>query len=165
LQANYTIPFFLSAPGITGGSNLYDWLENRADPGASRPNYAAASQPVRNGDVANFATALLGLPSVAGSLMIPEFVKPVNIARDGEGLTVVWPRYLTRWTLESTEDLVAGRWETVFTGLSDHNGGHVHTISVPPSGNCFYRLRRPESAAAVVPNRSVSKLRRAARKG
>jgi hypothetical protein len=165
LQGNYTIPFFLSAPGITGGSNLYAWLENRADAGAARPSYVAASQPVRNGDVANFATALLGLPAVPGSLMIPEFVKPVNVARNGQDLTVVWPAYLTGWTLESTGDLVSDPWKAVTTGLTDPDGQHVHTESLSISGNRFFRLRRPASAPENAPALPARKARRAVRKG
>ena len=143
LQGNYTIPFFLSAPGITGGSSLYGWLENRFDPAAARPLYTDARQPVRNGDVANLSAALLGLPSVPGSLMLPEMAKPVNVTSNGTDVTVVWPAYLTGWTLEFTDDLPSGVWQTVSTGLTDSNGQHVHTVSVPVPEKRFFHLRRP----------------------
>lgn len=143
LQGNYTIPFFLSAPGIPGGSNLYDTLENRFDAGAGRPAYTDARQPVRNGDVANFSTALLGLPSVPGSLMVPEFKKPVNVTRAGEVVTVKWPVYLTKWTLEFTDDLAALPWQTVTSGITESGGQRVHTVAVPAPTIRFFRLRRP----------------------
>ena len=143
LQGNYTIPFFLSAPGIAGGSSIYGWLENRFDPAAARPLYTDARQPVRNGDVANLSAALLGLPSVPGSLMLPELVKPVNVTSNGSDVTVVWPAYLTGWTLEFTDDLPSGVWQTVSTGLTDTNGQHVHTVSVPVPEKRFFHLRRP----------------------
>jgi hypothetical protein len=78
--SNVTIPFFLLAPGIAGGSDLYDYFENRFEAGATRPSYTAARQPMRNGDVANLSAALLGLPSVPGSLMVPQ-LKPRSGAR------------------------------------------------------------------------------------
>lgn len=143
LLGNYTIPFFLSAPGIAGGSSIYGWLENRFDPAAARPLYTDARQPMRNGDIANLSTALLGLPSVPGSLMLPELVKPVNVTRNGNDLTVVWPAYLTGWTLEFTDDLPSGVWTTITTGLTDSSGQHVHTVSVPAPEKRFFRLHRP----------------------
>lgn len=143
LQGNYTIPFFLAAPGITGGSSIYGWFENRFDAAATRPLYSDARQPVRNGDVANLSAALLGLPTVPGSLIMPELVKPVKVTRSGSDLTVVWPAYLTGWTLEFTDDLPGNVWQTVSTNLNDSNGQHVHTVSVPVPEKRFFRLRRP----------------------
>ena len=143
LSQNYTIPFFLSAPGIPGGSNIHDWMENRFDPVGTRPTYTASGQPMRNGDVANLAAALLGLPSVPGSLIKAEFKKPVTVAREGEAVTVSWPRYLTGWTLEFTDDLANGPWQTVSTGIIETGDLRVHTVSPPPPPTRFFRLRRP----------------------
>ena len=39
----------------------------RLDPGTTRPTYSASPQPIRNGDGANLALKLLGLPSIFGS--------------------------------------------------------------------------------------------------
>ena len=62
---NYTIPFLVWGPGITPG-DLYALNPDYRDPGDGRPGYAGP-QPVRNGDVANLVTDLLGLDPVPGS--------------------------------------------------------------------------------------------------
>ncbi len=62
---NYRIPFLVWGPGVSAG-DLYAMNAGRTDPGTKRPSYAG-SQPVRNGDVADLATRLLGLPAVKGS--------------------------------------------------------------------------------------------------
>jgi hypothetical protein len=69
----YTVPFFAWGPGIPSG-NLYNFTANRFDPGPGRPDYNAAQQPVRNGDSANLAMSLLGLPNVPGSSMSIQLV-------------------------------------------------------------------------------------------
>jgi hypothetical protein len=63
--ANYTIPFVVWGAGVAD-AGLYELNPDYADPGTGRPSYAG-TQPVRNGDVANLVTALLGLPPVPGS--------------------------------------------------------------------------------------------------
>jgi len=66
---NYTIPFYVWSPDISeiyAGKDLYALnLESRVDPGSGRPDYAQAKQPIRNGDAANLALSLLGLPAIA----------------------------------------------------------------------------------------------------
>jgi hypothetical protein len=62
---NYRIPFLVWGPGVAH-RGLYGLNPDYADPGARRPTYAGR-QPVRNGDVANLATDLLGLGAVRGS--------------------------------------------------------------------------------------------------
>ncbi|WP_244929607.1 alkaline phosphatase family protein [Nocardioides sp. W7] len=64
--ANYRIPFVVWGAGVTAG-DLYALNPQRADPGHGRPSYDARRQPVRNGDLANLVTGLLGLPAVPGS--------------------------------------------------------------------------------------------------
>ena len=143
-QENFTIPFFLSAPGLPGGSNLYGAFENRAAPVAtSRPFYTDASQPVRNGDVANLATALLGLPPVPGSLIRPELKRPLTITRGGNFITVAWPSYLTGHTLEYIDDLNGTTWTTVTSGIAEAAGQKSHTFTYPPPDRRHFRLRRP----------------------
>ena len=63
---NYRIPFLVWGAGVARG-DLYDLNAGYRDPGTKRPSYAARRQPVRNGDVANLATGLLGLKPVPGS--------------------------------------------------------------------------------------------------
>ena len=65
----YTVPFHVWGPGIASNTDLY--FENplvRTDPGPSRPSLSGP-QPVRNGDAANLALTLLGLPDVDGSTL------------------------------------------------------------------------------------------------
>ncbi len=73
---SYTIPTFLWGPEIPAGVDLYSILANRGDPGDERPDYNAPVQPLRNGDTGNLALALLGLPPVPGSSMLPELSLP-----------------------------------------------------------------------------------------
>jgi hypothetical protein len=63
---NYTIPFVVWGPGVAR-ADLYLLNPDYRDPGDGRPGYGGP-QPVRNGDVANLVTSLLGLDPVAGSL-------------------------------------------------------------------------------------------------
>ncbi len=65
---NYTIPLFAWGEGVDAGADLYDLNASRVDPGTGRPDDDGLGQPLRNGDVANLALDLLGLPPVPGSL-------------------------------------------------------------------------------------------------
>ena len=136
------IPFFLSAPGITGGSDLHALFENRFNPGTGRPSYVDAAQPVRNGDVANLSAALLGLPAVPGSLMVPEFAKPLTFVRAGTTNTLSWPAFLTSYTLEFADDLDAGTWTPLTDGVIEMGGQQVYTFTSPPPDARFFRLRK-----------------------
>lgn len=71
LPVNYTIPFGVWGAGVSAGVDLYSINPNRLDPGTTRPTYSANPQPIRNGDVANLVTTLLGLPVVPGSTINP----------------------------------------------------------------------------------------------
>lgn len=65
-QFNFRIPFLAWGAGVTTG-DLYALNPQRKNPRGLRTTYAAKRQPIRNGDLANLVTGLLGLPAVAGS--------------------------------------------------------------------------------------------------
>ncbi len=63
---DYRVPFVVWGPGVDH-AGLYDLNPDRRDPGTGRPGFSGR-QPVRNGDLANLATRILGLGPVPGSL-------------------------------------------------------------------------------------------------
>ncbi len=65
--ADYRIPFLVMGGGVPAGVDLYDLNPAYADPGTTRPGYAAPRQPIRNGDVGNLVLDVLGLGPVPGS--------------------------------------------------------------------------------------------------
>ena len=62
---DYRIPFVVWGRGIRP-ADLYELNPDYADPGTGQPAYSGP-QPVRNGDLANLVTELLGLGPVPGS--------------------------------------------------------------------------------------------------
>jgi hypothetical protein len=67
--ADYTVPFIVWGPGVAPGADLYTLNDDsRERPGQARPSYDGG-QPIRNGEVANVVTGLLGLPDVPGSVL------------------------------------------------------------------------------------------------
>jgi predicted AlkP superfamily pyrophosphatase or phosphodiesterase len=64
---SYRVPFVVRGPGVAAGADLYDLNPDYRDPGRRRTRYSDQRQPVRNGDVADLALDLLGLPPVEGS--------------------------------------------------------------------------------------------------
>lgn len=66
-EAHYTIPFYVWGDGIPN-ADLYALNANtRRNPGADNPGYEEGLQPIRNGEAANLALSLLGMPYVPGS--------------------------------------------------------------------------------------------------
>lgn len=68
---NYTVPFVVWGADVDRGVNLYRINPDYRNPGRTRPGYDAPDQPVRNADLANLATDLLGLPAVPNSTVNP----------------------------------------------------------------------------------------------
>jgi hypothetical protein len=64
---DFRIPFLVVGAGVRPGTDLYALNPDYRDPGAGRPSYAGA-QPVRNGDLADLSTRLIGLGPVPGSV-------------------------------------------------------------------------------------------------
>ena len=64
--ANYRVPFVVWGPGVVH-DDLYDLNPAFQDPGKKRLGFGGR-QPIRNGDVANFAADLLGVGPVPDSL-------------------------------------------------------------------------------------------------
>ena len=70
LAENYTIPVYLSGPGVPAGMDLYAFNPaSRRDPIDQRPSYEVSPPPVRNGGTANIALELLGLGPIPGSVI------------------------------------------------------------------------------------------------
>lgn len=63
---NYRVPFIVWGRGVDH-ANLYALNPTFPNPGTGRPSFGA-TQPIRNGDLANLATDVLGLGPVPGSL-------------------------------------------------------------------------------------------------
>jgi predicted AlkP superfamily pyrophosphatase or phosphodiesterase len=66
-RVNFTVPLMVWAKGVTRGADPYETNRSYADPGTTRPGYAASRQPIRNAVVANLSADLLDLPRVPGS--------------------------------------------------------------------------------------------------
>lgn len=65
---DYRIPLIIWGKGVARGMDLYKMNKDiRQDPGDKQIPYGQLLQPIRNGDVANCAMSILGLPVVPGS--------------------------------------------------------------------------------------------------
>ncbi|MBF0490311.1 MAG: alkaline phosphatase family protein [Candidatus Omnitrophica bacterium] len=75
---DYTVPFIIWGKAVAKGADLYKInADRRRDPLEQRIPYDQKDQPIRNGDAANVALSVLGLPSVEGSTIGNE--KPLKI--------------------------------------------------------------------------------------
>lgn len=73
---DYTVPFYVWGPGIRP-ADLYALNAHRRDPGDRQPT--TVTSPIRNGDAANLALALLGLGPVPGSTLGADV--PLRVSR------------------------------------------------------------------------------------
>ena len=140
----FTIPLMVWSPGvIPAGRDLYDLFANRADPGTQLVDYSAARQPLRNGDSGNLALTLLGLPSIPGSSLIPEFKTSLSVQRTGAGLTISWPTTDTAADLERSDLAATSTWNRVTNGIVQENGHYVYRETNPAAPAIqFFRLTR-----------------------
>jgi hypothetical protein len=143
---NYTIPFFLRAPGIPGGVDLYTLLANRGDPGTNRTDYTTIPQPIRNGDGSNLALTLLALPPIPGSYMVPVFGSPavvLHVARFEGRVGVFWADPDDEYLLEAASDLSSAEWEPITLGITTQETTKVFTITdADENSPRFFRLRK-----------------------
>ena len=148
LYPNYSIPLFLWGPGFQPASDAYDLFSNRGDPGTNRVDYTATPQPLRNGDTGNIALALLGLPPVPGSHIVPAFGPPpveLGLQRRLAGFALSWPAKAGGYGLQTAPALYPRpAWQTITNGI-ETNGALKLFALPPPDGQParFYRLFRP----------------------
>ena len=143
---NYTIPFMVWGPGWPANTDLYRLFANRFDPGAGRPDYNAVQQPLRNGDSGNLALAVLGLPPIPGSSLLPVRGLPqvaLNISPTGQGVLVSWPSPSTDFVLESTDNLGStASWQVISDGIIDDGTQLIYEWTDVLGGPTrFFRLR------------------------
>lgn len=146
---NYTVPFFLRAPGIPAGSDLYNLFANRADPGTNRMDYQTQPQPIRNSDGSNLALNLLGLPPIPGSFFVPAFVEStvsLSIARFEDRVSVFWSDTFGAYELQAADALVVNtRWDTITTGIVVSGATRVYTVTDPNEfASRFFRLKKKQ---------------------
>ena len=145
---NYTIPFFLRAPGVRGGSDIYSLFYNRGNPGTNRTDYNTPLQPIRNGDGGNLALTLLGLPPIPGSCILPALITPgapLFSARCADRLAVFWVDASGDNILEAAESFPANanQWQPITGGIVTNDTTRVFTITnVTEISMRYFRLRK-----------------------
>jgi hypothetical protein len=145
---NYTIPFLVWGPGWPAGQDLYQLCANRFDPETYRVDYLAPLQPIRNGDAANLALAMLGLPPVPGSSLRLEPGHPaihLSVIRQPDRLVIRWPAPAGGYRLETATRLGDSRaWMPVTEGVLVDEMDWQKLLIVPLSENeasRWFRLR------------------------
>ncbi|MBW2229464.1 MAG: M20/M25/M40 family metallo-hydrolase [Deltaproteobacteria bacterium] len=141
---HYRVPFFVWGPGVDAGADLYALNPtSRTDPGATRPDYDASAQPIRNGDGANLALDLLGLAPVVGStinasqdLMVDPLAAVVLLFSDFESGLGDWSNAAGDdfdWTLDSGGTPSSGTGPTVDRTLGTTAGTYLYTEASDPN--------------------------------
>jgi hypothetical protein len=148
---NYTVPMFVWGPGFSPGSDLYGYFTNRANPGTLRGDYGADMPALRNGDTANLAMALLGLPVIPGSYFQPALAFPgasrpclaLYPAPGAARLCVGWPAS-TNLVLEYSDSIGTNtQWLRVTQQItSDGTNNLLNVVPNPATAGRYYRLRQ-----------------------
>lgn len=145
---NYTIPFLVWGSGWPAGKNLYRLCSNRFDPETYRPDYLAPLQPIRTGDAANLALAILRLPPVPGAplqMVSGEPSLPLTMTRFAGGIVIRWPAPAGGYFLETASrlgDLDA--WRPVTDGILMDDVDWQKLLIIPTPMNVpmqWFRLR------------------------
>jgi hypothetical protein len=148
---NYTIPLFIKGPGFKPNTDAYTYFTNRTDPGTVRSTEVLTTlpnQPLRNGDVANLALNLLGLPEVPGSYYKPILMEPTSKAlftsepAGPSALKFSWPESASALALETSTELQGANWTPVTAGITTASGKHTFTTPNTSGPRGFYRLKR-----------------------
>jgi alpha-tubulin suppressor-like RCC1 family protein len=144
-EPNYTIPLLVWGPGFPAGADLYTMFANRADPGTNHFDYNAVWQPLRNGDSGNLALAMLGLPPIPGSTLIPLFPTstPSLAIRQGvPGPSVEWSAAAAQFILEASDSLSPDAiWVPVTEGIVTNSLSLSYGIP-REAGSRFCRLKK-----------------------
>jgi hypothetical protein len=144
---NYRVPLFVFGPGIPAGVDLYSLMANRADPGTNRYSYSDSSvlQPLRTGDTGNLGLHFLGLPSIPGSSMIPEFAENValTVVRTGNTVNVTWPASAAGKLKASASLGQDANWQTITTNITTQNGLKTYSYTPAPGAPVlFFRIQK-----------------------
>ncbi|HUR21734.1 MAG TPA: alkaline phosphatase family protein [Vicinamibacterales bacterium] len=142
---NYTIPFFVRAPGIPPGANAYSIFNNRGSPGTNRTDYNTQPQPIRNADASNLALSFLGLPPIPGSFIVPALNNPANtlrVARNGTLTTVFWYDPNNDSVLESAAAFASPTvWSMVTDGIVVNETTKTYSVPHGTSSQQIFRVR------------------------
>lgn len=145
-RLTYTIPLFLWGAGIPAGTDIYTLFANRTDPGPDRIDYLSPQQPLRNGDSGNLALVLLGLPSIPGSMMRPEFVSlsfRLAIEASNGAVTVSWPAAAAEYVLEAADRCEPdANWQPIESGITLIGPRFVYSLPANSPPASFFRLRK-----------------------
>ncbi len=134
IEDNYSIPFYVWGPEVRPRGDLYEINPTiRADPDETQPPGDESPPPIRNGELANLALDLLGLPAIGGSML-----------NENQGL--------------QTDSTVVGRWWHNSSNQFDVNAdGSVFPIDVLLVINALNKgggartLSEPQAGESVPP--------------
>jgi hypothetical protein len=139
----YTIPMFAWGPGFSGGTDLYRLFANRADPHGAHMQYTNVWPPLWNGDVGNLALAILNLPMIPGSSLIPMFrseAVSLTASQEGGNIVLKWPSSAAGFTLEAAS-AVDGDWHSIINSIQTNiNTFRFTTPATNPAQ--YYRIRK-----------------------